>query len=183
MRLRPFKRISPPAIRPGGLTSLAMDIAVTLLPQPLSPTRPSVLPFATRKETSSTAFTMPSSVKKYVLRFLTSRTSVKLSRPPDIPRELAGMRQRFHRSLRKLRQLQRYAASSSPNPGRLCPDARPRGGLRCCRELHGRSKGSRSGRLGPRDHQGGSRSFAPHQRSEERRVGKEGKSEWSGFDS
>ncbi len=37
---------------------------VTLLPEPDSPTMPSVLPFSTLKLTPSTAFTMPSSVRK-----------------------------------------------------------------------------------------------------------------------
>ena len=37
---------------------------VTLLPQPDSPTIPSVLPFSTVNETPSTALTIPSSVWK-----------------------------------------------------------------------------------------------------------------------
>ena len=41
---------------------------VTLLPQPDSPTIPSVLPFSIEKETPSTALTIPSSVRKCVLR-------------------------------------------------------------------------------------------------------------------
>src|SRR5262245_63721466 len=98
-------------MRPGGLTRRAIDIAVTLLPQPLSPTRPSVLPFGTRKETSSTALTMPSSVKKYVLRFLTSRTSVKRSKPPGVRHEPAETRSKFHQLSRTLRQLQGCEAS------------------------------------------------------------------------
>jgi hypothetical protein len=46
---------------------------VTLLPQPDSPTIPSVFPFSTAKLTPSTALTMPSSVRKYVFSSLTSR--------------------------------------------------------------------------------------------------------------
>jgi hypothetical protein len=46
---------------------------VTLLPQPDSPTRPSVFPFSTEKLTPSTAWTTPSSVRKLVRRSLTSR--------------------------------------------------------------------------------------------------------------
>src|SRR5436190_5348383 len=46
---------------------------VTLLPEPDSPTMPSVLPFSTLKLTPSTALTIPSSVWKYVFRSLTSR--------------------------------------------------------------------------------------------------------------
>ena len=37
-------RISPPTIRPGRSTIPSIDRAVTLLPQPLSPTMPSVPP-------------------------------------------------------------------------------------------------------------------------------------------
>src|ERR1700682_527764 len=46
--------------------------AVTDLPQPDSPTTPRVSPFSMYRSTPSTARTTPSSVKKYVLRFLTS---------------------------------------------------------------------------------------------------------------
>ena len=46
-RLVPSKRIAPPTIRPGGsATRRRMDSAVTLLPQPDSPTTPSVSPAA-----------------------------------------------------------------------------------------------------------------------------------------
>ena len=46
---------------------------VTLLPEPDSPTMPSVWPFSTENVTPSTALTTPSSVRKDVLRSLTSR--------------------------------------------------------------------------------------------------------------
>ena len=49
---------------------------VTLLPEPDSPTMPSVFPFSTENETPSTALTMPSSVRKYVLRSLTSSRAI-----------------------------------------------------------------------------------------------------------
>jgi hypothetical protein len=55
-----------------------MDWAVTLLPQPLSPTMPSVWPGYTSKVVPSTALTVPSSWKKYVLR---SRTDKSVLRP------------------------------------------------------------------------------------------------------
>src|SRR5262245_42485407 len=48
-----------------------IDRAVTLLPHPLSPTIPSVAPCAMSKLTPSTAFTVPSSCAKYVLRLRT----------------------------------------------------------------------------------------------------------------
>src|SRR5438309_11093804 len=61
-------------ILPGRCTRPRTDIAVTLLPQPDSPTMPSVSPGYSSKLTSRTALTSPSSVKKDVLRFLTSST-------------------------------------------------------------------------------------------------------------
>ena len=48
-----------------------IDCAVTLLPQPLSPTMPSVFPGNTSKVAPSTALVVPSSWKKRVQRFLT----------------------------------------------------------------------------------------------------------------
>src|SRR3990172_5836660 len=60
-------------ILPGGDgISFMMLSAVTDLPQPDSPTTPRVSPFSMYRSTPSTARTIPSSVKKYVLRFLTS---------------------------------------------------------------------------------------------------------------
>src|SRR5215467_5654409 len=49
---------------------------VTLLPEPDSPTIASVCPFSTLKETPSTAWTMPSSVRKYVFRSRTSSSGI-----------------------------------------------------------------------------------------------------------
>src|SRR3954469_22446990 len=51
---------------------------VTLLPEPDSPTMPSVLPFSTWKLTPSTALTTPSSVRKCVRRSFTSRRATGL---------------------------------------------------------------------------------------------------------
>ena len=65
----PWKRIVPSTMRPGGEAIRRMiDSDVTLLPQPDSPTTASVSPGATENETPSTARTMPSRVKKCVLR-------------------------------------------------------------------------------------------------------------------
>src|ERR671930_121615 len=50
---------------------------VTLLPEPDSPTIPSVSPFSTEKLTPSTALTIPSSVRKWVLRSRTSRSAME----------------------------------------------------------------------------------------------------------
>src|SRR5690606_906733 len=72
-RSSPMNRISPPTMRPGWLTSRMMDAAVMLLPQPDSPTTPTVSPGYSWKLTPSTALTTPRSVKKCVRRFRTSR--------------------------------------------------------------------------------------------------------------
>ena len=56
------ERIVPPAIRAGSSSSRMMDLAVTLLPDPDSPTMPSVSPGRRSKLTPSTARTMPASV-------------------------------------------------------------------------------------------------------------------------
>ena len=53
---------------------------VTLLPQPDSPTIPSVWPFSTENVTPSTALTMPSSVRKDVFRSLTSSSATEVGR-------------------------------------------------------------------------------------------------------
>src|SRR5690348_11653601 len=76
----PSKLISPPTILPGGLAIRRItESAVTLLPQPLSPTTPNVSPGFMVKETSLTALTTPLLVKKYVLRLLTSSKFVAIS--------------------------------------------------------------------------------------------------------
>src|SRR5262245_45384128 len=61
-------------IRPGRSTIRRIDRAVTLLPQPLSPTIPRVAPGYRSKLTPSTAFTVPSSCAKYVFRSRTERS-------------------------------------------------------------------------------------------------------------
>ena len=68
----PLKRTSPlEIVFTLGLSPMIVR-QVTLLPQPDSPTMPRVWPFSTEKLTPSTALTMPSSVRKCVLRSLTS---------------------------------------------------------------------------------------------------------------
>ena len=47
---------------------------VMLLPEPDSPTRPTISPACTRRSTPSTAFTTPPWVKKWVCRPCTSST-------------------------------------------------------------------------------------------------------------
>jgi hypothetical protein len=59
-----LSRISPSTTRPGDSTMPSRDRAVMLLPQPVSPTTPSVLPAAMVKLTPSTARVVPSSATK-----------------------------------------------------------------------------------------------------------------------
>ena len=62
-----------PAILPGGSAiSRRIDIEVTDLPQPDSPTIATVSPASMWNDTPSTARTMPSGVAKWVCRFSTS---------------------------------------------------------------------------------------------------------------
>ena len=69
-------RIDPDSITPGAATSRRIDIAVTLLPQPLSPTSPSVRPGSMASETPSTAGTRPVGVWNAVTRFRMSRSGI-----------------------------------------------------------------------------------------------------------
>jgi hypothetical protein len=64
IRFSPFQIASPLEIVVLRLFRPMIVRQVTLLPQPDSPTMPSVLPFSTLKLTPSTALTMPSSVRK-----------------------------------------------------------------------------------------------------------------------
>src|SRR5688572_14905701 len=69
MRSRPCQRIWPPTNLPGGIAmSLSTERAVTVLPQPDSPTTQTVSPREIEMLTPSTARTMPSSVLKCVSR-------------------------------------------------------------------------------------------------------------------
>ena len=59
----PSRVIASAVTSPGGLvTSFMMESAVTLLPEPLSPTIPSTFPGMRSNETPPTAWTVPSSV-------------------------------------------------------------------------------------------------------------------------
>ena len=60
-RSRPKNEIRPDSIFAFDANSRMIESDVTLLPDPLSPTMPSVLPCSSRNEISSTAFTTPSS--------------------------------------------------------------------------------------------------------------------------
>ena len=62
------KRISPAATRPAGGTRPSTDRAVTLLPQPDSPTSPTILPRGMARSTPSTAARGPSGVRNSVRR-------------------------------------------------------------------------------------------------------------------
>src|SRR5262249_32043046 len=89
--------IWPSTIRPGRSTILKIDRAVTLLPQPLSPTMPSVAHGCRSRWTPSTAFTVPSSWAKYVFRLRTDRsgargsTAIRIGRVPQaVAQEVEG---------------------------------------------------------------------------------------------
>ena len=68
---RPRKRIEPATMRAGSSSRFMIDLAATLLPEPDSPTMPSVSPRCSVKLTPSTARTTPASVKNQVRRSLT----------------------------------------------------------------------------------------------------------------
>ena len=70
-RSRPLKMTSPPATRPGGSSSPITDRAVTLFPEPDSPTMARTSPSRTEKVTSITAWTVPLLRWKSVLRWFT----------------------------------------------------------------------------------------------------------------
>src|SRR5574341_1295510 len=81
-RSSPSKTISPPATRPGGCGTRPMiESAVTLLPQPDSPTMPSVRPRSRLRSTPSTARTSPRSEAKCVR---SPRTSSRLFVTSDL---------------------------------------------------------------------------------------------------
>ena len=89
-RSRPSSRISPSTILPGRPMRRMIDSAVMLLPQPDSPTTPSVLPSSIAKLTPSTALTMPSWVKKWVRRPLDleqGASGVRSGRPNALVRD------------------------------------------------------------------------------------------------
>src|SRR5688572_32977225 len=68
-RSRPCHSTWPATMRPGGIgTSFITVSAVTVFPQPDSPTTPSVSPRSTVRSTPSTACTQPSSVAKWVFK-------------------------------------------------------------------------------------------------------------------
>src|SRR3990170_8809086 len=60
-------------ILPGGGTRFSIERAVTVFPQPDSPTRPSTRPFWSMRLRFSTALMTPDRVKKCVVRFCISR--------------------------------------------------------------------------------------------------------------
>ena len=69
-----LEQIWPPVIRPVPGSIRRIDIAVAVLPEPLSPTSASVSPCRSVNETSRTARTSPRRVKNEALRSRTSRT-------------------------------------------------------------------------------------------------------------
>src|ERR1051326_7605468 len=91
-------------MRPVSLSSNRMiESAVTLLPQPDSPTSPTVSPFATSKLTPLTARTSPSLVKNEVRRSLTRNNGASLrlwsersTTKASLPRSLRAVMTKAH---------------------------------------------------------------------------------------
>src|SRR3954471_1898519 len=80
----PSKCTEPRTVRGSrGGKSRMIESAVTLLPQPDSPTMPSVSPGETSNDTPSTARVTPSSVKKKVARSRTESSGVMLGASPS----------------------------------------------------------------------------------------------------
>ena len=65
-RSSPSRSTSPPVTLPGKRTWLTSECTSTDLPQPVSPTRPSIRPLCRSRDTSRTASTSPAWVKKVV---------------------------------------------------------------------------------------------------------------------
>src|SRR5581483_9168061 len=83
-RSRPSKITSPFSIRPGGEGIRRMiERAVTLLPEPDSPTSATVSPASMSKDTSSTAVSRPRSVLKRVVRLRTCRSGWAMCGPAN----------------------------------------------------------------------------------------------------
>ena len=79
----PWKRMLPATIRPGGGMMPRMERAATDLPQPLSPTMPTMRCSGTRNDSPSTARTTPRLVKNHVRSPETSRSGFPA--PPPVP--------------------------------------------------------------------------------------------------
>ena len=73
--------IEPATMRPGASTICRIERAVTLLPEPLSPTTQSVRPRSTSKDTPSTAFTTPLRTGNGSSRSRTCEDDAAIGRP------------------------------------------------------------------------------------------------------
>src|SRR5262245_25848575 len=85
-RSSPSRRTRPAVMRPGAGTSRMIDSDVTLLPQPDSPTRPSISPRSIEKLMPSTARTAPALVSNCVRRPSTASNATALDLEPRIER-------------------------------------------------------------------------------------------------
>src|SRR6476659_8593085 len=83
---RPSNITEPPTTFPGGCTMPMIELAVTDLPQPDSPTIPSVFPRSSSNEIPSTARTSPSRVLNTVRRSLTSSSATAALLGEVLPR-------------------------------------------------------------------------------------------------
>src|SRR6266700_941247 len=81
-RFFPSNSTVPPTILPGCGTILNIDCAVTVFPEPDSPTSPSVSPLSTCRLTPSTAFTIPEQIESHHEK--SEKYSRKSLNPPGI---------------------------------------------------------------------------------------------------
>ena len=110
----PSKRTLPATVRPSRAGSRrSTESAATLLPQPDSPTMPSVSPGPIANDTPSTARVIPSSVKNWVLRPSTSQQG-RGHRSPHMRRAMRGSRRSRRPSPTRLTA---STTSASARPG------------------------------------------------------------------
>src|SRR6185436_2842494 len=131
-RSTPSNRISPPSMRPGGFgIRLMIDSAVTLLPHPDSPTRPSVRPASSVKLTPSTAADDTPSDVNVVRRPRTSSSGSVIATLGEVERDEQGHaltsplrggqvkgreREQEHAQPRRRREFGRAQRNAEPQP-------------------------------------------------------------------
>src|SRR5215207_832252 len=127
---RPSSRIEPETIRPGGSTSPISEKPVTLLPEPDSPTSPSTSARASENDTLSTALTTPALVKKWVVKFSTSRMGSVMGNAPPLPLAGRGRGGGRRRRTRSGKEELCMRGSAQPRTARFGPTTPTRLGLR-----------------------------------------------------
>src|SRR5215217_1739929 len=100
----------PPTILPGSSINRISDMAVTLLPQPDSPTMLRTSPSLSVSDTPSTAWTVPPSIGKWVLRSVTSRSGDVIRRASVRSIELADIVPDVHLESRNIEESEHHVA-------------------------------------------------------------------------